>query len=58
MKKIPDNVPMSTQVKVNLVMNKVNELLEELQKYGIISIEEDNDKESIENEQRNRNNEY
>lgn len=51
MKKIPDNVPMSTQVKVNLVMNKVNELLEELQKYGIISIEEDNDKESIENEQ-------
>lgn len=50
MKKIPDNVPMSMQVKVNLIMNKVNELLEELQKYGIINIEEDNDKESVENE--------
>ena len=50
MKKIPDNAPMSMQVKVNLIMNKVNELLEELQKYGIINIEEDNDKESVENE--------
>lgn len=50
MKKIPDNVPMSMQVKVNLIMNKVNELLEELQKYGIINIEEDNDKESVKNE--------
>ena len=50
MRKIPDNVPMSTQVKVNLIMNKVNELLEELKKRGIIDIEEDSDKELVDNE--------
>lgn len=46
MKKIPDNIPMPIQVKVNLLISKVNELLEELKKYGIIDIEEDTDEEN------------
>lgn len=43
MKKIPDNIPMPIQIKVTLLMNTLNELLEELNNKGIIKLEVDDD---------------
>lgn len=43
MKKIPDNIPMPIQIKVTLLMNTLNELLEELNNKEIIKLEVDDD---------------
>lgn len=39
MKKIPDNIPIPIQIKVTLLMNTLNELLEELNNKEIIKLE-------------------